>query len=200
MCGIFCSFSKDKLLELAKLNASRGGHSFSIMTDLGGIHKNFGKFDISCAPEGNFFVCHVQAPTTEERGVESIHPAEYQTAKLWHNGIIKDFDVTRLQQKQNTQQKWDTMLLLHEILESKQNLNEINGSFACILYHDGDFYAFRNEISPLFYDQELSISSLKFAASKSLPANEFFKLNLQTRTMDATGIKFATKENPYFFG
>jgi asparagine synthetase B (glutamine-hydrolysing) len=202
MCGIFCSFERDKLIELSKLNSYRGSHSFSFTRFGDEPIRRFGKFDVSLADQVGYKICHVQAPTTEVRDASSIHPAELYGRRLWHNGIVKDFDVKRLQKKHNTEEAWDTKLILLELLEDDwlKNLSEINGSFACVFQEGDMLYVFRNEISPLFYDYDLNISSVRFEGSFSLPPNKVFILDLENRELLETEFEFSTKENPYYFG
>jgi glutamine phosphoribosylpyrophosphate amidotransferase len=202
MCGIFCSFDSKKAKELLTLNSYRGSHSYSFTVVGDEPIRGLGEFDVSLLDKDGYKICHVQAPTTEARGYDSIHPAEFDGMRLWHNGIVKDFDVKRLQQKYGVDTSWDTMLILYELSSAnwEENLSEINGSFACILQENGMVYAFRNEISPLFYDNEMNISSVIFNDSRPLPPNRMFVLDLGRRKIEDIGCSFKTKENPYYFG
>lgn len=209
MCGIFASFNRDKFLELSQLNAYRGSQSSSV------VHFNpgWGVSTINRAPgfldpfkvrdDSSFKIGHLQAPTTDAEAISSIHPAgiEFGTKLLWHNGIVKQFEVERLQKKYQTDEKWDTMLLLYELQDPETwlaNLSSINGSFACV-YVEGDMlYLFRNEISPLFIDADLNISSVKFPGSESMTPNCVHMVDFQTRTLMEVG-SFHTLENPYFW-
>ncbi len=201
MCGIFCG--KNQILhELYQLNSYRGNYSYSVFNQLSGIKKGLGKPDSELFDTGYYSVCHVQAPTTEiSNSTSNIHPAVYNGMFLWHNGIIKDFEVARLQTKYNTTETWDTALLLRELDSNDflENLSDLNGSFACILVDGSDYFVFRNEISPLFYDSNLNISSVKFPNSIPVPANNFFMLDFELLELVDLDMKFETKENPYFF-
>lgn len=211
MCGLFGGRNKDKFLELAKLNAYRGNRSSSVVcinTDdrfEGGenfiisLQKGTDPITEDMVFGDGYFVGHVQAPTTDANAMDSIHPAMLNESMLWHNGIIKDFDVKRLQAKHQTDEKWDTMLLLKELysLDWLDNLSEINGSFACVYHSENCLYIFRNEISPIFIDDELNFSSVKFDGSRSLPPNTVFMFDGAMKTLQAIG-EFKTKENPYF--
>ena len=110
MCSIIASFSKDKLLELYKLNAYRGELSYSLAafenTDnkiqLNIMMKDKGKLPEVLLTEMHhfdnaFYIAHSQAPTQES---DNIHPAVYGNCFLLHNGIIK--------QKTLTPGTWDT--------------------------------------------------------------------------------------------
>ena len=109
---------------------------------------------------GYYYIGHQQAPTTEAKDLQAIHPAVEDGALLWHNGIIKADDVVRLQRLYETDEKWDTQLLLRDYLDTC-NLSQIDGTFACVLYSDYQLRIFRNEISPMFYNEQGDISSTK---------------------------------------
>lgn len=205
MCGLFGSRDNAKFIELAKLNAHRGNKSYSIAVfdddgDCLGLHQSAGEFNPEFVKDG-YKVGHVQAPTTEAKDDGStIHPAHFNGYMLWHNGIIKDFEVKRLQSKYKTDETWDTMLLLEELIEVDwlYNISNINGSFACAMYDNGFLYLFRNEISPLFVDDDMNFSSVKFEGSESLPANTIFMLADGMSRLQPIG-EFTTLENPYYF-
>lgn len=197
MCAIVGSFSKDKLSELFTLNAYRGQLSYSLCSfnslsqiDIlenapGAMPENF----IKDFASNYFYIGHSQAPTTESK---NIHPARYNGALLWHNGIVK--------QKSLAPGTWDTEWVLQGIqLSGWDFLSTVDGTFACIYYYDQELYVFRNEISPLFIDGQLNISSTKFAGSTPLDPNVVYKLNLAYTRLEPIAA-FKTKENPYYFG
>lgn len=201
MCAITASFSKVTLQELYKLNSYRGELSYSLGTFnyrnvsiLEILSQKAGKMDESVirnipATKGSYFVAHSQAPTTN---TNNIHPAIIQQdgGMLWHNGIIK--------QKELPKDTWDTEWLLKQILDNGwEILSDIDGTFACIMYYDNNLFVFRNEISPLFVDNKLNISSTKFENSTLLPPNLVFKINLKDKLLEEVSI-FKTKENPYY--
>lgn len=199
MCAITASFSKYKLKELYKLNTYRGELSYSLVsfnhkntTMLEVLYREDGKMSedlIMLIPsaEDSFFIAHSQAPTTN---TQNIHPAIYGDAMLWHNGIIK--------QKSISEGTWDTAWLLEQIVNYGWSaLSNIDGTFACIMYYGNELFAFRNEISPLFIDSDLNISSTKFDNSTYLKPNIVHKLNLEQRVCESVAY-FETKENPYY--
>jgi glutamine phosphoribosylpyrophosphate amidotransferase len=165
--------------------------------------------------DGHYGIVHVQAPTTDAKSLDSVHPAisviestfvkdKYTkhikpTSCLWHNGIIKDDCVKELQQKQNSSVVWDTALLLKEVDFGFTNLNRIDGSFSCLYYCNGRMYLFRNDISPMFYDEYLNISSTKFEGSVATPPNKVLSVDTYYRVLHEV-FEFETVENPYFFG
>lgn len=203
MCSISGSFSKQKIKDLYRINAYRGEMNYSVTTfeydsswnrtrvgtvfqDEGGLQDFI--IDNQQESEVKYFLTHSQAPTTE---VSSIHPATYSGALLWHNGIIKQSTIPS--------GTWDTEWLLKQILDyGWSSLSRVNGSFACIMYNAGMLYAFRNEISPLFIDDELNISSTKFPHSRSLQPNQVWVLDILSKTYRSVA-EFETFENPYFF-
>lgn len=200
MCAITASFSKEKLLELYRLNAYRGELSYSYNA----FEHNEGKVQINILMkdhgplpevlvtemhhfENAFYIAHSQAPTTQSK---NIHPAIFGDCLLWHNGIIK--------QKTITAGTWDTEWLLEQITNyGWSSLSRIDGTFACIMYNNGELFVFRNEISPMFYDKDLNLSSTKFDGSLSLEPNKVFKLNLEHKQLSPVAY-FQTKENPYY--
>ena len=203
MCGIILSFNKEKFKSLVELNQYRGTHSWSFCVG-DSVQKGFGPFPneiVDAAPDG-MMIGHVQAPTTEAKDMDSIHPAEVAGSRLWHNGIIKHAEVQRLKTITGLDSAWDTLQLLKYLLLSEaESLSEVDGSFACILKTLGDTYVFRNDISPLYTSEEefgVNISSCKFEESTMLDSGRVFLLSdgrLQD-TMD----RFTTANHPFFFG
>lgn len=208
MCSIIGSYSKERLKKLSELNAYRGTHSHSLFVfnsenEIVYSHRGFGALVIDDHPvsasSDYYFVAHQQAPTTDAKDVKAIHPAALDGALLWHNGIIKADDVKRLQELYESDEKWDTKLLLRDYIETG-NLSAIDGTFACLMYCDYQLTVFRNEISPMFYNELSDISSTKFDNSTSVPANKvltFIPDSIESKFILRK--EFATKENPYFF-
>ena len=79
MCAIFGSFDKEKFFELAKLNSYRGSHSYSIAyydrKNVAIVDKGFGEFPEIDLDNNYYYIGHVQAPTTDSKDKNSIHPA-----------------------------------------------------------------------------------------------------------------------------
>lgn len=205
MCAIVGSFDKSKLIELIELNSYRGSHSYSYSTisadGLSIIVQEHGTIDtniIDIDKTGAYGLVHIQAPTTEAKSTDNIHPARDRYTALWHNGIIKASHVKKMQEKFGDDTNWDTQLLLRAVNSARDELNLVDGSFSC-LWHDGvTTYLFRNAISPMFYDKDLNISSTKFEGSIPTPANKMLELNFNTKGLYNDG-EFKTVENPYFF-
>lgn len=218
MCAIVGSRNIYKLRELVALNSYRGSHSFSLSvfntyTGILSIYKKkLGTIDLSdfnIAPN-EYAIAHVQAPTTDGRTADFIHPAVHNVESdtdympdfaLWHNGIIKANQVKDNVEKYYS--SWDTMQILRSIVANKNftSLNDFDGTFSCLFYSREDLglYVFRNEISPMFVDKDLNISSTKFENSIETAPNEVIKLSLSNNKLTPM-YEFETVENPYYFG
>jgi len=207
MCGIFASFSNEKIRELAELNSYRGSHSYSLTEYVPNegcrtITRGMGEFDRNFSNCEGFKIGHIQAPTANTDS--GIHPAEGGGSKLWHNGLIKTNDVKRLQNNLPIVSNWDTELLLNEIqCNGFESLSEIDGSFACFMITNANIlYVFRNDISPLFFHTNGDFSSTKLSGVIEFPANIVCKIIVDQlhNTIKLENIcKFKTKANPYFF-
>lgn len=207
MCAIVGSFDREKLIELIELNSYRGSHSYSYawlspLNDITIIKRELGTidYDTLILPYGYYGIVHVQAPTTMAKSIDSVHPAiDGWLTYLWHNGIIKAEHVKKMQAKFGNDTNWDTELLLRAVNTSIDELNEVDGSFSCLWFNGAAAYLFRNDISPMFYDKDLNISSTKFEGSISTPSNKLLLMDLETKGLYNRG-EFKTVENPYFFG
>ena len=208
MCAIFGSFEVEKLEELALLNSYRGERSFSISEynpntkEMLTKQKCMGRFSLDNVEltAGMYYVAHIQAPTTEASAIESIHPSVRNDGHdlLWHNGILKAGFVEEMQDQLSSPEQWDTGLL-HDWLIEDKSLSDVDGTFACLRYNNGNIEIFRNEISPLFIDDKLNISSTKFPESEPVIPNLIWTLDFNEYIMNK-GPSFFTKENPYYFG
>lgn len=202
MCGIFGSKSVDSFKKLASLNSYRGSHSWSYTSFTGRqltpVEKGFGNFPTEGYFQGNSWlrIGHVQAPTTEARDINSIHPASLGNARLWHNGIIKDHIVKEWLQESSIKSKWDTYLLLERLRDhGLKSLSDADGSFACCYYDGTELYLFRNDNSPLFVNGP-DFSSVKFKESVELPAGVVY--NYKNSEWVATDISFKTANTYYW--
>lgn len=220
MCSILGSFTKEDLVKLVKLNEYRGQHSHSVSfysvaeQKLVSVHKGMGPLPIDqiTIPPGYYCICHMQAPTTEAKSIDSVHPAEWDGHYLWHNGIVKPHSIASMQESLSVYSeamfdcysKWDTKLLVQMIYRNgMKTLSDVDGTFAC-LYVEPWFgldklYLFRNEISPLFVDDKYNVSSTKFDGSRSLEPNVVWQFEPGVAITDS-GHHFKTAENPYYFG
>lgn len=214
MCSIIASFDKNKIKELAALNSYRGQHSYSITVferhtfDVIYQSKGFGPLIVdnhNFVAEGAYIVAHQQAPTTDNKDIDSIHPAQIEHHMLWHNGIIKNKSVKELQQRLKSNTTWDTKLILQQLI-SIDNVDNIDGTFSCVWFNGTNLIAFRNDISPLFIDSKLNISSTKFEGSNSVLSNTMWLIDTslsQEQLHTPKGLypikSFETVENPYYF-
>lgn len=204
MCSIVGSFKKNKLIELCELNAYRGQHSHSIsyydiVTGEISVQKYEGPVDYENIQQKPlvYMIVHMQAPTSEGDPKGNIHPAYYDGKFLWHNGILKQTYIEQLKTKLGEVCNWDTFLMLKAISQDRNNINDLDGSFSCLMYDNEKLYIFRNEISPMFYDAELNISSTGFKGSRPTPPNQIHHVDFNFSTLFAVE-NFVTRINPYF--
>jgi hypothetical protein len=195
MCGISASFNLDTLLELIDINNKRGTFSFSLLVyntkkeAIEAIYQSFSDSRPSIIEyykqlnnKDLYYISHSQAPTSTDIGltedITRIHPAKLDNRVLYHNGILKEKSINQLQLKYGLKENWDTKLLLTCIDDSYNNLNQIEGSYACIDILK-DIKIFRNESSILYFDDELNLSSTKIKNMKEVPINAVFILNFK---------------------
>lgn len=215
MCAIVGSFDRDRLIELIKLNNYRGTHSFSFSTyDIKSrnleVHvRGLGPFDYNVINIGpsQYGIAHIQAPTSDDKSISEVHPASASevinnistNTFLWHNGIIKAGYVRKLQKHYGEDTSWDTKLVLRAINRNTNEIHDLDGSFSCLWYNGIAMYFFRNDISPMFMDNELNISSTKFLNSKPIPSGIIHYVDFDKRVLYDTEFKFKTVDNPYYF-
>lgn len=199
MCSIIGSYDIDDIKMLAALNAYRGQHSHSIAVfDDDGtlllLKRGLGPLNVDELdgyPSG-YMICHQQAPTTDAKDVNSIHPAEFEENMLWHNGIIKNNQIKKWQSEHQDDQPWDTMWLNRLVTENGFDiLSHADGTFACVYYNHPSLYAFRNANSPMF-KRGCTISSTRFDGSQSM--NHGLIYQLTNKEWVPTEHTFATKE------
>lgn len=190
MCSIIGSFDKDKLCELVKLNQFRGNFSYSF-TDLDFDNtyktqvKEFGDFDCNVSKDlQGYGICHVQAPTGGSvKDYNRIHPATNQNGMLWHNGLLTSRGIKNCQKLLNSNETFDTKLLLEAItLKGFNILSEIEGLFACLLILDGKTYIFRTKHAKLFIDNNLNISSERFNGGKCINFDTVYEIDLKNKS------------------
>jgi Protein of unknwon function (DUF3310) len=199
MCAIIGSFSKEKIIELCELNRYRGGYAYSISyvnidSGVPNIHvsvRNSGHVNYNniYLSQGNYCIVHIQSPTDKDAGT---HPVVCNGTMLWHNGIIKrkgnkilDYDTM-----------WDTVALSKHLYD-KKSLFDIDGSFACLYFSKSRLQVFRNDLSPLFIDNDMNMSSTTFDNSVELKSGIIYDLDLIDKKFIPTGY-FTTHTNPYW--
>lgn len=206
MCSIIGSFDKEKVVELCELNTYRGQHSHSISyydiyrNDFNQINRKMGpiNYDDINIPEDHYCIVHMQAPTTDARDDLSVHPAVINRDVMWHNGILKAKEIERLRAKYKLLTQWDTYILLKHMM-SEGTPDGIDGTFSCLWFDSYRLYLFRNEISPMFIDADMNISSTKFTNSEPTPANAILLFEPSLFRLVPI-LNFNTVENPYYFG
>lgn len=216
MCAIVGSKDVVMLRELVKLNSYRGSHSYSFSLynmytgHLHVIKKKLGTINLEelHVPSNCYGIVHVQAPTTDARTENFIHPAtipnttnEFPFYALWHNGIIKEDIIKEFSKTANS--SWDTMIMLDALNRGQADwrvLNNFDGTFSCLFYDglDNKLKLFRNQISPMYIDDNMNISSTKFEGSLSTRPDVVFEMNLNDNKLIEIGL-FETVENPYYF-
>lgn len=216
MCAIVGSKDVAMLRELVKLNSYRGSHSYSFSLynmytgHLHVIKKKLGTINLEelHVPSNCYGIVHVQAPTTDARTENFIHPAtipnttnEFPFYALWHNGIIKEDIIKEFSKTANS--SWDTMIMLDALNRGQADwrvLNNFDGTFSCLFYDglDNKLKLFRNQISPMYIDDNMNISSTKFEDSLSTRPDVVFEMNLNDNKLIEVGL-FETVENPYYF-
>jgi asparagine synthetase B (glutamine-hydrolysing) len=209
MCSIVGSFSKERFKKLITLNQSRGSFSYSLMTinpetlEIIQIVQDFGQFDFDAldkAPDG-YHIGHTQAPTGGlVKDPERIHPARYNGKFLFHNGIIKHKDVERLKEEQDTDESWDSKLMLKDI-EAKgleESLNSIDGSFACVYFDGSTIKIFRSAAGILFLGNDMDISSTKFDDAIRIEKDTIYNFDITSGNVNTIDY-FISKSAPYFY-
>jgi hypothetical protein len=206
MCSIIGSFKKSKIVELCELNKYRGTYSHSIsyfdpeVNDLFYISKSFGEIDYDRIdiPDGMYCIVHMQAPTTENKSQDFIHPAIRGFHYLYHNGILKDPTIRKLQTEFFSKSTWDSALLLDKMIGDKVP-DDIDGSFSCLYINSGiksGMYLFRNALAPMFIDNDFNISSTKFEGAKKTQDGVIYIFDPFNRVLSSTA-HFETVNNPY---
>jgi len=215
MCGLFASTDPVKLENLFNLNFKRGQKGFS-QSGFSFVDGNMllwesrnesSRFEIDPKFLSDYNICHVVAPTTAE---PNFHPAVREAQEhepegftaLWHNGILKQDTIDELR-KNEDDPLWDTQLLVDRLHylglddEMSEFLSSLDGSFACLMLKDSGLYVFRNNLSPLFRDNMLNFSSVRFSFSEPVPPGIVYFVDFETRQLVDTGVHFETKNNPY---
>lgn len=230
MCSIIISIDLEEARELVKLNSSRGSHSYSVTVfdsligEIKSCIKGLGKLDPNSLTlnKNEVLIIHQQAPTTQERNEKFIHPSiidvtgtswEYLGVVgkqyLWHNGIIKTDECTRLKEElKNTSyldkelEGWDTHLL-HAYFLYTVTFDGIDGSFAIAMVFDDNIYVARNDLAPL-YKGDYSISSTQFPGSEMIEAGQLYNVDVdyggKLVIFADPYSSFKTVHNPYYFG
>ena len=198
MCGIVGSNTLSTATSLAERVKERGTQRWSLTV----IDRSTWTIIKLCREEGEFrkerieelipmeydtttakyFIIHIQSPTSK---VKRHHPAYYGYYHLWHNGM-KDSRYLETNE-------WDTSTLVRGIDEvGLEFLDSFQGSFACILHRHGHPLSFfRNAISPLYMNGNLTLCSKEFEGSEKVAPNWVFSFG------DHAAKAFNNTYNPY---
>lgn len=211
MCGIIGSFSKNKIIELTKINSTRGNKTFSLSVlnvdcEILRCVKEIGNFSESVFNEIDnlhnqelYYILHIQSPTKVTNiTTQTIHPAIYDDNYLWHNGMIIERNMNVIKEKYEYQSDWDTGLILKMVTSSFDNLTEIEGSFGCLLLKNNNLSIFRNNIIPMYCDDDLNISSAEFENSTKIHSNTVYGIDLKNKRLNHLK-EFKNVHNPYKF-
>lgn len=204
MCAIFGSYDIDTFYHLRDVNSYRGSHSYSISIYNGKsvsvVDKGFGKMPELELDKGNYFIGHVQAPTTDSKEYDNIHPAKDKGDLLWHNGIIKSHQVTKWQNAWQKEWTWDTKWLLWLLNTGNpvDALSQADGSFACIWYgkYNPYLYMFRNDNCPMFI-KGTDFSSTADRNYESIQSGQFYMFDLKRGWIPHYN-RFETKDTFYW--
>ena len=175
MCAIIGSFDRDVVRELIKTNQHRGRVAYSLSlfnVESGDVHTVHGKgeFDLKLLENievgKEYILCHLQSPTgVVDTHENRVHPSMIdRKSYLWHNGILMPFTMNMIQEKLAFKSNFDTHLL-HHWLNDKYNLDDIDGSFACVHIENGIMKVFRSRHAKLYIDNDMTISSERFDGS-----------------------------------
>lgn len=206
MCSIFGSYDVARFYELADLNGYRGSHSHSIAAynvednTINIIKRELGSLKTIHLPSGPLYIGHQQAPTTDAKDMNSIHPASMDGHFLWHNGIIKAHQVEQWEDELKAGFKWDTKMLLWKLVYQNylDSLSAADGSFACVWFNPKrQLSLFRNENCPMFVKGS-TFSSTKFEGSLPIDSGYMYQLNNREEWSIIQTESFRTKETFYW--
>lgn len=212
MCAITGSSDFEWLKTMYYRQLDRGSTSSSITTFLCGDSlttvRQKGILDINSVKPKEYrnfyYITHSQAPTGKT-SEENIHPSEIPfmwggSSYMWHNGIITQQSLEKNNNRLGLSCSWDTELI-HHMLMKYDDLSNLDGSFACIFISpEKDMFVFRNDQAPLYFDNNMSMASVKFENSFELPPNGLFYVNLYRKELVHTGTNFKSSQQLYYFG
>jgi hypothetical protein len=184
------SFSRDKLIELCEMHKYRGTYAYSIATydvenhGMFSVNRGYGVLDyhkISISPHQ---YCIVQLQATPTRNIQPaskiVDQKDYFEHYLWFNGSLTNNEVGKIQLEEDTTERWQAMLLLKRVMRYGAPV-DVDGAFSCV-YSDGkELYLFRNELEPMFRDEELTICTTPFKGSVSTSSNKMFRMDLKKK-------------------
>lgn len=143
-------------------------------------------------------VAHLQAPTSADSKPHPVVVAD-GAVRFWHNGIIQPESIAALKTLYPDASSWDTELLArHCAAKGFAGLNEVRGSFACIVLDGDRLVAFRNSLAPL-YTNGFDLSSTPLGNNwEMIPSGVVMELSpWSPHVWQATDETFKTVGDPY---
>ena len=224
MCAIFGSFDTSMFEVLYEANKKRGNFASSIVSlspddEDQYIRKKKGNIDFdkyTYEPHSNYYLGHVQAPTSANRKWEydTSHPFESLSWLVSHNGVLTNHKQLRKQYCRFIENTVDTAVIVnvlehftqttldenHIIPEKiiKSALEVLRGTFALsiIFCHTNEVFIARSG-SILHYNNKGDYSTMSGTGFKELPEGVIMKLNNKTKRWNKAGkFKF---DSPFSF-
>jgi len=206
MCAIFGSFATSMFEVLYEANKKRGNFASSIISlspDEQYIRKKKGNIDFdkyTYEPDSNYYLGHVQAPTSANRKWEydTSHPFESLSWLVSHNGVLTNHKQLRKQHCSFIENTVDTAVIVN-VLEYftqitldesniipekiiKSTLELLRGTFALsIIFCDTNEVFIARSGSILHYNNKGDYSTMGGVGFKELQEGVIMKLNNKTK-------------------
>jgi glucosamine 6-phosphate synthetase-like amidotransferase/phosphosugar isomerase protein len=208
MCAIFGSFNTSMFEVLYEANKQRGNFASSIVSlsrDDQFLRKKKGNIDFdkyTYEPESNYFLGHVQAPTSAMRvwSYSTSHPFESMSWLVSHNGVLTNHKKLRRTYCDFLENTVDTAVIVNLLeyfteLELKKGkivvnikriikntIEKLAGTFALsIVSCDTNDVFIARSGSLLHYNNNGDFSTLGGEGFKELPEGVVMKLNKKTK-------------------
>lgn len=126
--------------------------------------------------------CYIISLSDEIEKIEQAQPASCfhievgQSSYLWLNGSFSIETIKMLASKTGIQSDSSAEHLLHYMINTG-NLSVVKEPFGCVMIHMNNLYAFSNDSSKLYTDEQMSISSDTFDDCHPLPTNKIFRFD-----------------------
>tara|TARA_R110002051_G_scaffold267439_1_gene327400 strand:- start:1546 stop:2223 length:678 start_codon:yes stop_codon:yes gene_type:complete len=224
MCAIFGSFNNSMFEVLYEANKQRGNFASSVISltkDDQLIRKKRGSIDFdkyTYEPKSNYFLGHVQAPTSAKRNwqYETSHPFETSSWCISHNGVLTnhkklkrkyckyllnsvDTAVIAYLLEYFTQEEHDRgKIIVNPVTIIKNTLELLSGSYALsIVFCDTNEVFLARSGSILHYNKKGDYSTLGGTDFRELPEGVILRLNKKTKRWNKAG-KFK-HDSPFSF-
>tara|TARA_R110001583_G_scaffold43179_1_gene137300 strand:+ start:1898 stop:2575 length:678 start_codon:yes stop_codon:yes gene_type:complete len=224
MCAIFGSFNNSMFEVLYQANKQRGNFASSAVSlteDDQFIHKKRGSINFDnyeYEPKSNYFLGHVQAPTSAKRTweYETSHPFETSSWCISHNGVLTnhkklkrkyckyllssvDTAVIAYLLEYFTQEEHDRgKIIVNPVTIIKNTLELLSGSYALsIVFCDTNEVFLARSGSILHYNKKGDYSTIGGTDFRELPEGVILRLNKKTKRWNKAG-KF-NHDSPFTF-